>query len=71
MQEEDLVYCRDVAGLFVKLGAPQCDPRDWRLFIDSCKRSLKCVLLHNVNQFAYIPPSHSTAVKEEYEAVTK
>ncbi|KAG0720492.1 hypothetical protein GWK47_006740 [Chionoecetes opilio] len=46
-QEEDLVYCRDVAGLLVKLGAPQYDPRDWRLFIDSCKRSLKCVLLHN------------------------
>ena len=48
-QEEDLVYCRDVAGLLGKLGAPQYDPRDWRLFIDSCKRSLKCVLLHNGN----------------------
>ncbi|QQP48991.1 Uncharacterized protein FKW44_009491, partial [Caligus rogercresseyi] len=42
-QEEDLVYCRDVAGLLIKLDAPQYDPRDWRLFIDSCKRCLKCV----------------------------
>ncbi|QQP31526.1 Uncharacterized protein FKW44_025149 [Caligus rogercresseyi] len=68
-QEEDLVYCRDVAGLLVKLGAPQYDPRDWRLFIDSCKRSLKCVLPHNGNQFASIPLAHSTTLKEKYEAV--
>lgn len=68
-QEEDLVYCRDVAGLLVKLGAPQYDPRDWRLFIDSCKRSLKCVLLHNGNLFASIPLAHSTTLKEKYEAV--
>src|SRR5215469_12385855 len=26
-QEEDLVYCRDVAAVLVKLGAPQYDPR--------------------------------------------
>ncbi|QQP52525.1 Uncharacterized protein FKW44_004703, partial [Caligus rogercresseyi] len=68
-QEEDLVYCRDVAGLLVKLGAPQYDPRDWRLFIDSNKRSLKCVLLHNGNQFASIPLAHSTTLKEKYEVV--
>jgi len=68
-QEEDLVYCRDVAGLLVELGAPQYDPRDWRLFIDSCKRSLKCVLLHNGNQFASIPLAYSTTLKEKYEAV--
>ena len=68
-QEEDLVYCRDVAGLLAKLGAPQYDPRDWRLFIDSCKRSLKCVLLHNGNQFASIPLAYSTTLEEKYEAV--
>lgn len=68
-QEEDLVYCRDVAGLLVKLGAPHYDPREWRLFIDSCKRSLKCVLLHNGNQFASIPLAHSTTLVEKYEAV--
>ncbi|KAF2357609.1 hypothetical protein FHG87_011636 [Trinorchestia longiramus] len=68
-QEEDLVYCRDVAGLLVKLGASHYDPRDWRLFIDSCKRSLKCVLLHNGNQFASIPLAHSTTLEEKYEAV--
>lgn len=40
---------------------------EWRLFIDSCKRSLKCVLLHNGNKFASIPIAHSTKLKEEYE----
>lgn len=68
-EEEDLVYCRDVAGLLAKLGAPQYDPRDWRLFIDSSKRSLKSVLIHNGNEFASIPLAHSTTLKEKYEAV--
>lgn len=68
-QEEDLMYCRDVAGLLVKLGAPQYDPRDWRLFIDRCKRSLECVLLHSGNQFTSIPLAHSTTLEEKYEAV--
>lgn len=44
-------------------------PTEWRLFIDSCKRSLKCVLLHNGNKFASIPIAHSTKLKEEYENV--
>ena len=68
-QEKDLVYCRDAAGLLGQLGAPQYDPRDWRLFIDSSKRSLKCVLLHNRNQFASISLAHSTTLKKKYEAV--
>ena len=32
-QEENLVYCQDVAGLLVKLGVQEYDPKDWRLFI--------------------------------------
>ena len=37
-----------------------------RLFIDSSKRSLKCVLLHNRNIYGYIPIGHSVTMKEEY-----
>jgi len=48
-EDKDLVYCTDIAQLLNKLGVPQYDPKDWRLFIDSCKRSLKCVLHHNGN----------------------
>ncbi|XP_077778040.1 uncharacterized protein LOC144326075 [Podarcis muralis] len=50
-EEKDLVYCADIAQLLLKLGVPQYEPKDWRLFIDSSKRSLKCVLLNNGNQY--------------------
>ena len=66
---KDLVYCADISQLLVKLGVPQYKPKDWRLFIDSSKRSLKCVLLHNGNQFASVPIAHSTTLKKKYEAV--
>ena len=45
---------------------PHCKPEEWRLFIDSSKRSLKCVLLHNENLFGSIPIGHSVIQKEEY-----
>jgi len=37
-EEKDLVYCTDIAQLLHKLGVPQYEPKDWRLFIDSSKR---------------------------------
>ncbi|XP_043287550.1 uncharacterized protein [Venturia canescens] len=40
---------------------------EWRLFIDSSKRSLKAVLLHNGYTYAPIPIAHSTKLKENYE----
>ena len=63
------MYCADIAQLLLKFGVPQHEPKDWRLFIDSSKRSLKCVLLHNGNHFASVPIAHSTTLKEKYEAV--
>ena len=42
---------------------------DWRLFIDSSKRSLKCVLIHNANQYESIPIGHSVTLKENYENI--
>ena len=44
-------------------------PLEWRLFIDSSKRSLKCVLLHNGNKLASIPIGHSVQMKETYENI--
>ena len=69
LQEKNLVYCTDMVYLLQKLGVPHYEPRDWRLFIDSCKRSLKCVLLHNSNQFASVPLAHSTSLNEKYDLV--
>ena len=42
---------------------------EWRLFIGSSKRSLKCVLLHNGNEFASIPIGHSVQMKESYDSM--
>ena len=66
---KNLVYCADIAQVLLKLGVPRYEPKDWRLFINSSKRSLKCVLLHNGKQFASVPIAHSTTLKEKYEAV--
>ena len=49
-QEKTLVFCNDVSGLLRQMGVHVYIPTDWRLFIDSSKRSLKCVLLHNGNE---------------------
>lgn len=45
------------------------DSKDWRLFIDSSKRSLKCVLLHNGNKYGSIPIGHSVQIKEKYDNI--
>ena len=68
-KEKDLVYCTNIAYHLQKLEVPHYEPRDWRLFIDSCKRSFKCELLHNGNQFASILLAHSTSLKEKYDSV--
>ena len=47
----------------------QYEPKNWRLFIDSSKRSLKCVLLQNGNKFSSVHIAHSTTLMETYEAV--
>ena len=66
---KDLVYCNNVSGLLCALGLPQYEPNDWRLFIDSSKRSLKCVLLHNGNKYGSVPLAHSTTLKEKYDEI--
>jgi len=68
-QEEGLVYCNNVAGLMDKLKPKIYRAAEWRLFIDSSKRSLKAVLLHNTNKYAPIPIAHSTVLKEEYRNI--
>ena len=68
-QDIDLVYCNNIIGLFFKMKMPNYRPEDWRLFIDSSQRSLKCVMLHNGNRFASIPIAHSKKLTEEYDNI--
>ena len=67
--KSSLVYCHDIESLLLQLGITQYQRNEWRLFIDSSKRSLKCVLLHNENRYASIPVGHSVTLKESYENV--
>ena len=60
------MYCHNVSGLLQAMGCVY-DPTEWRLFVDSLKASLKCVLLHNSNRYASIPIGHFVHLKETYE----
>ncbi|KAI6652494.1 hypothetical protein LOD99_7508 [Oopsacas minuta] len=68
-ERNGLVFCPNVEGPLLAMGVPNYNPSDWRLFIDSFKRSLKCVLLHNGNIFGSIPIGYSVKLKEEYNYV--
>ncbi|CAK8684393.1 unnamed protein product [Clavelina lepadiformis] len=65
----DFVYCNNIERLLLEMGLPQYDADEWRLFIDSSKRSLRCVLLHNGNVYGSIPIGHSVTMKEEYQNI--
>ena len=63
---EPICFCIDVYSLFKRLMILH-EPCQWRLFIDSSRRSLKAVLLHNGNKFSFIPIAHSTQLRKTYE----
>ena len=54
--ENNLCYCTNITSL----GLPH-NPSDWRLIIDSSKRNLKGVLLHNGNKYPNIPIAHCSS----------
>ena len=64
--EDDFVYCNNIPGFLAKMGLPVYNSDEWRLFIDSSKQSLKCVLLHKGNNFACTPIERSVVFKEQY-----
>ena len=68
-QEDQLVFRTDILNHLHHLGEKEYGPSTWRLFIDSSKRSLKAVLLHNSNVLASIPLAHSTKLSESFETL--
>ena len=60
--EDDFVYCNNIQGFSSEMGIPECNPDEWRSFIDSSKRSLKRVLLYNGNKLACVLIGHSVIV---------
>lgn len=65
---DKICFCTDILGLFKELHETH-DPKEWRLFIDSNKESLKAVLLHNGNEKPSIPVAHAVNSKENYETL--
>jgi len=63
-EENSLIFCLDVKELVDELKSNTYKDEEWRLVIDSSKRSLKAVLLHNGNTYAPIPIAHSTKLKK-------
>ena len=64
--KDSFAFCANVKGLLLELGIRHYDACEWRLFIDSSKQSLKCVLLHNGNTLGSIPIALSVCAKEGY-----
>ncbi|GBM86163.1 hypothetical protein AVEN_48177-1 [Araneus ventricosus] len=69
-EKEDIVYCCDVNGIFGQALGHEHNPAEWRMFIDSSKRSLKAVLLHIGNVYPSVPVAYSTNTKETYEVMS-
>lgn len=68
--KDNICFCKDIPGLFKELNHPY-NSKEWRLFIDSSKESLKGVLLHNGNEKPSIPIAHAVNTKESYETMAK
>ena len=64
--EENLLFCDNIEEQITAMRTSYTPP-EWRLFIDSSKRSLKCVLLHIGNKLASVPIGHSIQMKKTYE----
>ena len=63
------VYCQNIEDLLKHMGVDEYASNEWRLFIESNKRNLKCVLLHNGNKYVSVPIGHSFYAKEKYEEI--
>ena len=66
--DEELCVCTNINGLMETLGMKH-EPKEWRLFIDASKSSLKTVLLHIGNVHPSIPIAYSTTMKESYDSL--
>lgn len=68
-EDKYFVYCHDIKGLLSLLGVTSYSSTESRLFLDSSKRSLKYVLLHNGNIYGAVTIGHSVHLREEYNDI--
>ena len=62
----ELFYCNDIFEL-IHTSVGNYDPNDWRLFIDSSKKSIKAVLLDIGNILPSVTIAYSTTMKETFQ----
>lgn len=65
------VFCHNIPSLLKELGLSIYNPNEWRMFIDSAKRSFKCVRLHIGIFFGAVPIEHSVCLCEEHGDVKR
>ena len=64
--EGELVACRKTNGMMIALNIVY-DPDEWRLLVDSSKKGVKAVFLHNGNVLPPIPIDRAVHMKEMYD----
>jgi len=67
-ESNSFVHCHNIAGLMSSLGYTY-EAKDWRLFIDASKSSLKAVLLYIDNSKSPVPVALNLNTKETYESL--
>lgn len=67
-EDNTFAYCNNIPGLMVAMNIKYI-PDEWRLFIDSSKRSLKAVLLNKNNSINPVPLAMSSNTTESYESM--
>ena len=67
-EDKNICYCFDIDGLFRELGSVHVS-KEWHLFIDPGKDSLKTALLHNGNGKPPVPLAHAARMQETYESM--
>ena len=60
----NFVYCQNIQGLLKRMGVKEYLPGEWRLFVDSNIRNMKCVLLYNGHEYSPVPIRQSINVRE-------
>ena len=65
----NFVYCQNIQGLLKRMGVKEYLPGEWRLFVDSNIRNIKCVLLYNGHEYSLVPIRQSINVRERYEEI--
>lgn len=66
LEEGDLVYCSDIPRLMSRFNV-KYEVSDWSLFINSSKRILKAMLLHNYNKYISVTVERSVHLEEQYK----